>query len=249
MLCGPSRAKTMKWLWCLRPHVPCCPTSTRDPLTMRCEFRAVRQDQVAALRQFAGGRLMQNELYAHVMPAISQREKHRQMSGLRASLTLPVFLSIWTLACGQPLPRPAPPAAARAAVSDTYCWWTLLRTALPPDAVAQRFKSAYQTLGLGNVSLAHSADTAWARAGPSILEDDSTGASYASTAIAVRQGDSTSFRYFVEITRPSSTASRAPDRIEFCAKVAKATGIAWSRPQRRPNSSDSLSVFMREALR
>jgi hypothetical protein len=164
------------------------------------------------------------------------------MSRLRSSFWVAGFLSILALACSQPLPVPAQPAHE----SDSYCWWTVLRTALPPDTVARRFERAYQTLGLGNVSLAHRADTAWARAGPTILEDDPTGASYASSAIAVRQGDSTSFRYFVEITRPSSATSAAPDRIEFCGRVAKEARIAWSKPQRRPISADSLSVFMRE---
>jgi hypothetical protein len=164
------------------------------------------------------------------------------MTCLRFSIRLAGLLSTLTLACSRPLPVPAQPAPA----SDSYCWWTLLRTALPPDTVAQRFEGAYQTLGLGNTSLTHRADTAWACAGPTILEDDPTGASYASTAIAVRQGDSTSFRYFVEITRPSSATSAAPNRIEFCGRVAKAAGISWSRPQRRPNSADSLSVFMRQ---
>jgi len=165
------------------------------------------------------------------------------MSCLRSSINLAGFLSMLTLGCSQP---PPPVPAHPAPVSDSYCWWTLLRTALPPDTVAQRFEGAYQTLGLGNVSLTHRADTAWARAGPTILEGDPTRASYASTAIAVRQGDSTSLRYFVEITRASSDTSATPDRIEFCGRIAKEARIAWSRPQRRPNSADSLSVFMRQ---
>jgi hypothetical protein len=161
-----------------------------------------------------------------------------------SSLWLAGWLSLGTIACSQPSPAPAQPAP----VSDNYCWWTLLRTVLPPDTVAQRFGSAYRTLGLDEVSVTHSADTAWARSGPTILRDDSTGASYASTAIAVRQGDSTSFRYFAEITTPPSAASAAPDRMEFCGRIAKAAAIAWSRPRRRPNSADSLSVFMRGSV-
>jgi hypothetical protein len=156
-------------------------------------------------------------------------------------LRLSGWLSMLALACSPKLPV----LAQQAPVSDSYCWWTLLRTALPPDTVAQRFAGAYRTLGLDNVSLTHSADTAWVRGGPTILRDDPTGASYASTAIAVRQGDSTSFRYFVEITRSASATNAAPDRMEFCGRIAKAAAIAWSRPQRRPNSADSLSVFMR----
>lgn len=164
------------------------------------------------------------------------------MSRLRYSRRLAGFLSMLILACRQPPPVPAQPAP----VSDSYCWWTLLRTAFPPDSVAQRFAGAYQTLGLGNVSLTHRADTTWARGGPTILEGDPSGTSYASTAIAFRQGDSTSLRYFVEIISDSSDTSATPDRIEFCGRIAKEARVPWSRPQRRPNSADSLPVFMRQ---
>ncbi len=41
--CGRLQAKIMKWLSYLRPHVLCCPTSTRDLRTSRCEFHAVRE--------------------------------------------------------------------------------------------------------------------------------------------------------------------------------------------------------------
>jgi hypothetical protein len=163
------------------------------------------------------------------------------MSRSRLAPSLVGVLSILTLACSHPRHVPPPPPASE---PDRYCWWTLLRTALPPDTVAKRFEAAYRTLGLQNVSVTHRADTAWAHAGPSLLVDDPTRASFASTAIAVRQGDSTSFRYFVEITSPPSATSDAPDRIEFCGRIAKAARIAWSTPQRRPNSADSLAVFI-----
>jgi hypothetical protein len=163
------------------------------------------------------------------------------MRGSRSVIRLVGLLAVATIACSHPLPEPT----SLASEVDRYCWWTVLRTALPSDTVAQRFAHAYRVLGLGDSRLTLRGDTAWVRAGPTVLDDGSVAATYASSAIAVRQGDSTSFRYFVEITRPSSATGASPDRIEFCGRVAKAAGIPWSKPQRRPNGEDSLPVFMR----
>ena len=151
------------------------------------------------------------------------------------------IVAVAALACTHPVSAPAAPIAA----SDSYCWWTLVRTALPPDTVARRFERAYQTLGLDSATFTHRADTAWAHAGPTVLRDVQTSASYASFAAAVRQGDSTSFRYSVEIKSLSRTDGPPPDGIAFCGRIAKAAGIPWVKPERRPNSEDSLSAFMR----
>ena len=162
------------------------------------------------------------------------------MTRSRSLIAVTGFLAISTFGCSHPKPEPTPLASK----PDRYCWWTLLRTALAPDTVAERFERAYRTLGLGDGTLTHRADTAWARAGPTALDAGSNAALYASTVVAVRQGDSTSFRYFVEITLPSSATGAAPDGMAFCGQIAKAAAVPWSRPQRRPNSEDSLPVFI-----
>lgn len=140
---------------------------------------------------------------------------------------------------------------ATAVPTDTFCWWTLLRTALPPDSVAARFANAYQTVGLLGVTSSRRGDTAWAHAGPTVLADGSEGAIYESRVVAFHQDDSSSFRYSVAVKpvrhRDAQVASRnqrAADNLEFCARIAKTAAIRWSTPARRPNATDSVSVWM-----
>lgn len=145
----------------------------------------------------------------------------------------------------------APPTPAPA--TEEYCWWTLLRTSLPPDSVAARFQRGYAAAGLTGAAWTSRADTAWARAGPTPLAG-SPGPSYASRAVAFRQGDSTSFRYFVTVAPPASRAGRAPaadsgtrwmNHMGLCGTVARAAGVLWSTPRRPPNAEDSLAVWAR----
>jgi hypothetical protein len=134
--------------------------------------------------------------------------------------------------------------------TDTFCWWTLLRTALPPDSVAARFANAYQRVGLLDVTSSRRGDTAWAHAGPTVLADGSFRATYESRIVAFRQNDSSSFRYSVDVkpakpgdAQAASGNQRSADNLEFCARIAKTAAVHWSTPARRPNASDSVSVW------
>ena len=58
-------------------------------------------------------------------------------------------------------PAPAPPP-----LTQQYCWWTSLRTTVPPDSVGPRFVRAFATLGFSDVTLRANVDT--------VLVDDSS---------------------------------------------------------------------------
>ena len=140
----------------------------------------------------------------------------------------------------------APSSPAAISDGESACWWTLVRTAVPPDSVAVRFKSAYATLGLQDIVSSGSADTTTVVARPSLGE----GANFGSRVVAYRQGDSTSLRFYVEAW-PARMTSKATadtpgsrsDELESCSTVARAAGIKWSTPRRRPNGQDSLPVW------
>ena len=141
------------------------------------------------------------------------------------------------------------PAATTALVvaqpAEQFCLLTVLRTALPPDSVAARFEHAYTVLGFSGAASSHVADTAWAHAGPAVLADRLSGTSYASRLVAIRDGDSTSFRYAVEMTGPPPMEDQSGgwDKLELCGAIAHAAAVRWSRPSRRPNAEDSLEVW------
>jgi hypothetical protein len=157
-----------------------------------------------------------------------------------------------TAGCRSSAPVTATRGEPTAAVpTRTFCWWTLLRTALPPDSVAARFANAYQRVGLLGVSSSRRGDTASAYAGPTLLADGSNSAMYESRIVAFRQADSSSFRYSVDVKPAQSREAqaeggnqRAPDNLEFCALIAKAAAVRWSTPARRPNADDSVSVWL-----
>ncbi len=141
---------------------------------------------------------------------------------------------------------------ALAGPSENYCWWTLLRTALPPDSVAARFQLGFTAIGLTGATWTRSADTVWVHAGPTPLERGLTGAMYAGRAVAYRQGDSTNFRYYVAIAPPAqeqaqtgSAGERPLPNVELCGQIAQASAIPSSRPRRDPNGEDSLEVWRR----
>lgn len=125
---------------------------------------------------------------------------------------------------------PAQPALASSAQEDP-CWWTVLRTTLPPDSVAVHFQRGFAAVGLANATWAHSADTAWAYAGPTPLSRGPAGAVYASRVVAYLHGDSTHFRYYVSIA-PTSLM-RGSVIIPFCGEIATATDIPRSAPNWR----------------
>jgi hypothetical protein len=50
-------------------------------------------------------------------------------------------------ACRRTPPVLAPTSNAPAPLAQQYCWWSSLRTSLPPDSVAARFARTFTTLG------------------------------------------------------------------------------------------------------
>jgi hypothetical protein len=50
-------------------------------------------------------------------------------------------------ACQHPAPALAPTSKATAPLAQQYCWWSSLRTSLPPDSVGARFARTFTTLG------------------------------------------------------------------------------------------------------
>ena len=117
---------------------------------------------------------------------------------------------------------------------EEYCWWAVLRTALPPDSVAARFTRAYSATGLTGAGWTRTADTAWAHGGPTHLGDQQ----YASRVVAYWHGDSTHFRYFVAL----------PDRqtglLERCTEIARAAAVPTSTP-RQPTGEEALPLWTR----
>ncbi len=148
--------------------------------------------------------------------------------------------------------EPTPPEPAW-----DYCWWTLLRSPLPPDSVAARFQRGFVTAGFTNPTWTSKADTAWAHAGPTLLAGEPSGTMYEARAIAYRQGDSTSFRYFFKMTPPTRGSKESADALSserrgfsLCSQVVRAAAVPQSRPGqqpngRRPNAQDSLPIWTR----
>jgi hypothetical protein len=142
-----------------------------------------------------------------------------------------------------------------AQMQEDHCWWAVLRSALPPDTVAIRFQRAFTAVGLTDATWTRSADTAWARAGPTLLSGRYAGATYASRAVAYRRGDSTLFRHYVAIALPTDRQMPRPDtvnmgarQISFCGEIARAAAIPTSVP-RSPTGEETLTVWTRRAGR
>ena len=147
--------------------------------------------------------------------------------------------------------RPAPMPAPAPLLDEEYCWWAVLRTALPPDSVAARFERAFTEVGLTGAARASRADTAWAHAGPTLLRGEAAGL-YESRAVAYRRGDSTHFRYFVAAARPrpedraqpADPAERGPSPVGFCGQIARTAAIPTSVPP-SPTGEEALPVWTR----
>ncbi|MGI8508837.1 MAG: hypothetical protein ACR2MQ_05890 [Gemmatimonadaceae bacterium] len=136
---------------------------------------------------------------------------------------------------------PVQPALASSA-QEGHCWWTVLRTPLPPDSVAVHFQRGFAAIGLTNATWAHSADTAWAYAGPTPLSRGPAGAMYASRVVAYLHGDSTHFRYYVSIA-PTSLM-KGSVAIPFCGEITTAASVPHSAP-RNPTGEETLTVWRR----
>lgn len=133
-----------------------------------------------------------------------------------------------------------------------YCWWAAMRTTIPPDSVAVRFERGFTAIGLTDATWAHSADTAWAHAGPTPLRDGEqqlpAGVTYESRAVAYATGDSTHFRYWFRTNPPQGGWARAADSVEatrpfaICGRIAQAADIQSSVPK-FPTGEETLAVW------
>lgn len=132
-----------------------------------------------------------------------------------------------------------------------HCWWAVLRSDLPPDSVAAHFERAFTAAGLSDATWRHRGDTAWAHAGPTALGGEPAGARVESRAVAYWHGDSTHFRYYVDLASPpggwaptADTTKRSARRIGFCQDIAQRVGFRWSRPP-DPTGEESLRLWTR----
>ena len=182
--------------------------------------------------------------FVHSVQENPLNERKGRNGRMRRTLLLSAALSI---GCHHPAATPLAPARAE----EEHCWWTVLRTDLPPDTVAAHFARTYTRAGLGGATWAHLADTAWAHAGPTELGGARGGGTYEARVVAYRQGDSTSFRHYTSITPPAggwappldSVQGPAGGHVGFCGEIGRAALVHGISPQRLPNAEDSLPVF------
>ena len=131
--------------------------------------------------------------------------------------------------------------------TEEYCWWAPLRTTMLPDSVAARYSRAYATLGLTGAGWSHEADTAWAEAGPTVLERAASRAVYAARVVAYRRGDTTLVRPFVAV-RSDDSASVGSLSIPFCGDVIRAAHASTTQP-RDDEKDDKLPLWRRRPVR
>ena len=134
---------------------------------------------------------------------------------------------------------------------EEYCWHAVFQTVYSPDTTAARFERALRLLGLVNAHVGRLADTAWASAGPSVLDGEQGRATYAARVVAYRHGDSTHFRHYVAVgVPPRGAASNGDDvnaaslQIPFCGKLSQIAELHGTAPQ-WPNGrgEETLSVW------
>ena len=170
----------------------------------------------------------------------------RTASSLRS---LAAALALTADGCRQPAPTlAAKPAAVRA---TQHCWWSVFRTALPPDSVALHFVRAFGALGLSGATWRQVADTTWAQAGPTVLTDAKGRATYAARVVAYRKGDSTHFRHFVGVAPPPAgwvapfdSVSSGVRTIPFCGELGKAAAVHGTAPA-QPDGEEQLELWTR----
>ena len=151
------------------------------------------------------------------------------------------------------------PAKRATPTNWEYCWWTAVRSTLPPDSVAAHFRRAFIAAGLLDLRWAHIADTVLVLGGPARLPgsavpfDTATfGALYWSRVVALRSGDSTHFRLYTAIAAPArgwaqpSDSVRAFNRsIGVCQEIASGASLRWIKRLGDPGAEESLSVWNR----
>jgi hypothetical protein len=172
----------------------------------------------------------------------------RKRFSLAAAPVVVMFIAVLGAGCRR---HPARTVPIRPQLEEEYCWWAVLRSPLPPDSVAARFQRAFTTVGLTGATWTRSADTAWARAGPTSLGGRYAGATYESRAVAYWRGDSTHFRHYVAIGQRPEGWAPAADTVSFggrliglCADIARAAAIPTSVP-RTLTGEETLPVWRR----
>jgi hypothetical protein len=152
---------------------------------------------------------------------------------------------------------PMPAASAPLALEEEYCWWTVFRTTLPPDSVAEHFVRAFAQLGLSGGTRAARGDTAWAHAEPT-TRTEWPGGTFAARVVAYRVGDSTHFRHFVSVAPPAGGWPASHDsvtadgrhvsispqgaRIGLCGALGRATQVHGTAPV-NPDGEEKLDIW------
>lgn len=165
-----------------------------------------------------------------------------------------VFIA-FLAACHAPLRMAPAPSVALTREVEGQCWWTVYRSPLPADSVAARYVRAYESIGLGNATWSHTADTAWAQAGPATLGETDSSWTYAARVVAYQRGDSAHFRTYASATLPKAQSvtdsARAlganPEtgrRIAFCGRLARIAQVQGTAP-RDPDGEEKLDVWRR----
>ncbi|HEV8411336.1 MAG TPA: hypothetical protein VGQ30_12565 [Gemmatimonadaceae bacterium] len=156
--------------------------------------------------------------------------------------------------------RPAAPASAPVPLPSNWehCWWTVMRSTLSVDSVGSSFRRAFVTLGQSNVHWTKNGDTVFVRAGPAPLlpsevpwDTASYGATYWARIAAFPQNDSTRFRLYVSIVRPSHGWAQPSDSVHafrpigLCAEIGKVVAFRWIRRVGDPGDEEKLPVWSR----
>ena len=103
----------------------------------------------------------------------------RDTCAMRARLLASVLLCGLGFGTGCRAPRPAlVPTSAPAPLAQQYCWWSSLRTSLPPDSVGARFARTFATLGFAPAIVGSLRDT-------TVYDDESRTAEPVATAVRV----------------------------------------------------------------
>jgi len=169
---------------------------------------------------------------------------------------LATLAGVTPAACRAPA-RTAPViSVAPARADEDYCWLAVFRSPLPADTVVARYARAYERVGLSGATRAHTGDTAWAQAGPTVLGGAHAGGTYAARVVAYWRGDSTHFRTYVFTAPPpggwpQSDSARARGEnvgfgrhLGFCAELGRAAQAQGTAP-RWPDGEEKLDVWRR----